>query len=37
MKAYPIELRQRVLQAADNNLGTRDEIARMFKVSTFLD
>ena len=35
MKAYPIELRQRVLQAADNNLGTRDEIARMFKVSTF--
>ena len=36
MKAYPIELRQRVLQAVDNNLGTRDEIASMFNVSTFL-
>jgi transposase len=35
MKAYPIELRQRVLQAVDNGLGTREEIARMFKVSTF--
>ena len=36
MKAYPIELRQRVLQAVDNNLGTRNEIASMFNVSTFL-
>ena len=35
MKAYPVELRQRVLQAVDNDLGTRDEIARMFRVSTF--
>lgn len=35
MKAYPIELRQRVLQSVDNNVGTRDEIARMFNVSTF--
>ena len=35
MKAYPIELRQRVLQAVDDNLGTRDEIARIFSVSTF--
>ena len=35
MKAYPIELRQRVLQSVDNNVGTRDEIASMFKVSTF--
>ena len=35
MKAYPIELRQRVLQAVDNGLGTREKIARMFKVSTF--
>ena len=35
MKAYPIELRQRVLHSVDNNVGTRDEIARMFNVSTF--
>ena len=35
MKAYPIELRQRVLQAVDNGLGPRDEVARVFKVSTF--
>ena len=35
MKAYPIELRQRVLQAVDTGLGTRDEIARIFSVSTF--
>lgn len=35
MKAYPIELRERVLQSVDNNVGTRDEIARMFNVSTF--
>ena len=30
-----MELRQRVLQAVDNNLGTRDKIARIFNVSTF--
>lgn len=35
MKAYPIELRERVLQSVDNHVGTRDEIARMFNVSTF--
>lgn len=35
MKAYPIELRERVLQSVDDNVGTRDEIARMFNVSTF--
>jgi transposase len=35
MKAYPIELRQRVLQSVDNGLGTREEIARVFRVSTF--
>ena len=35
MKAYPIELRQRVLQAVDTGLGTRDEIAIIFRVSTF--
>ena len=35
MKAYPIELRQRVLQAVDNGLGTREELARLFGVSTF--
>jgi transposase len=35
MKAYSLELRQRVLQAVENNFGTRDEISRMFMVSTF--
>ena len=35
MKAYPIELRRRVLQAVDDGLGTREEIARLFSVSTF--
>jgi transposase len=35
MKAYPIELRQRVLQSVDNHIGTRNEIATMFNVSTF--
>jgi transposase len=35
MKAYPIELRERVLQSVDNQVGTRNEIARMFNVSTF--
>ena len=35
MKAYPIELRERVLQAVDHPVGTRDEIAQMFNVSTF--
>jgi len=35
MKAYPIELRQRVLQCVDNHVGTRNEIASLFNVSTF--
>ena len=35
MKTYPIELRKRVLQVADQNQITREEIARMFDVSTF--
>jgi transposase len=35
MKAYPIELRKRVLRAVDKGIGTRNEIAAMFEVSTF--
>ena len=35
MKTYPIELRKRVLEAVDNQIGTRQEIAALFKVSTF--
>ena len=35
MKTYPIELRKRVLQVVDQNQITREEIARMFDVSTF--
>ena len=35
MKTYPIELRKRVLQVVDQNQMTREEIARMFDVSTF--
>ena len=35
MKAYPIELRKRVLHAVDNGKGTRNQIAAMFSVSTF--
>ena len=33
MNAYPIELRQRVLDAVDNNLGTQQKIAETFSVS----
>ena len=33
MNAYPIELRQRVLDAVDNNLGTQQKIANTFSVS----
>ena len=35
MKAYPIELRKRVLSAVEEDVGTRKEIAAMFQVSTF--
>ena len=35
MKAYPIELRKRVLNAVDKDVGTRKEIAATFQVSTF--
>jgi len=35
MKAYPIELRKRVLDVVDKGIGTRSEIASMFQVSTF--
>jgi transposase len=32
MKAYPLELRQRIVDAIDNQLGTYAEIAEMFSV-----
>ena len=32
MKTYPIELRQRIVNAVDNKLGTIAEIAEMFSV-----
>ena len=35
MKAYPIELRKRVLHAVDSGIRTREQIATMFSVSTF--
>jgi transposase len=35
MKTYPIELRKRVLLAVDRNKMTREQISRMFDVSTF--
>jgi transposase len=35
MKAYPIELRKRVLDAVDKGIRTRNEIASVFQVSTF--
>ena len=35
MKAYSIDLRKRVLNAVDEDVGTRKEIAAMFQVSTF--
>jgi transposase len=33
MKTYPIELRQRIIDAVDQQLGTYDEIAEMFGIS----
>ena len=32
MKAYPLELRQRIVDAVDHQLGTYSEIAEMFSV-----
>lgn len=32
MKAYPLELRQRIVDAVDNHFGTYAEIAEMFSV-----
>ncbi len=34
MKTYPLELRQRVIKAVDNKIGTKKEIAETFSVST---
>jgi len=34
MKTYSMDLRERVVQACDERLGTREEIARLFGVST---
>lgn len=34
MKTYPLELRQRVIRAVDNKIGTQKEIAETFSVST---
>ena len=33
MNTYPIELRQRVVEAVDSNVGTKKEIAKTFSVS----
>ena len=33
MNTYPIELRQRVVNAVDSNVGTKKEIAKTFSVS----
>ena len=33
MNTYPIELRQRVVNAVDNDVGTKKEIAKTFSVS----
>ena len=33
MKAYPIELRRRVLDAVERRLGTQEQIAKIFGVS----
>ena len=33
MNTYPIELRQRVVKAVDNKIGTKKEIAKTFSVS----
>jgi transposase-like protein len=32
MKPYPLELRQRIVEAVDKQIGTIDEIARIFDV-----
>ena len=32
MKAYPLELRHRIVEAVDKQIGTRDEIACLFNV-----
>jgi transposase len=32
MKPYPLELRQRIVEAVDKKIGTIDEIARIFAV-----
>ena len=34
MNTYPIELRQRVIKAVDNKIGTKTQIAETFSVST---
>jgi transposase len=34
MKTYSMDLRERVVQACDERLGTREEVARLFGVST---
>ena len=34
MKTYSMDLRERVVQACDEEMGTREEIARLFGVST---
>ena len=34
MRPYPIELRQRVLDAVDGGTATREQIAKMFQVSS---
>lgn len=33
MKAYPLELRQRIVNAVDRRLGTIEQIAEMFSVT----
>lgn len=33
MKAYPIELRERIVAAVDHQVGTRQQIADLFSVS----
>jgi len=33
MKTYPIELRQKIVDAADQQLGTYTEIAEMFGIA----
>jgi transposase len=33
MKTYPIEVRERIIEAADNEVGTIEEIAEIFGIS----